>query len=236
MLNDHERDGLTSRRGSHVYEHVNEPIRAVHERVVGPRACGDMRACQEARLPCVGTSTYGVAMRVVLAGDSHFTEFSPHRPVTKLASRLRTHGVDVVSVAVGGANSRDVLLQQVPADSDCVLYSVGTNDAAPWKCVPLNEFVVNCDRLLSAPGPKRRIMFGPGPVIERALPGERTNAGLAAYAAVLERAAVTHSARYLSLVDLLVDGDLAEDGVHLNDSGYEKLAERVLVELQVRQT
>ena len=88
---------------------------------------------------------------------------------------------------------------------------------------------------MSAPGPKRRIVFGPGPVIKRALPGERTHAQLAEYAAVLERTAVTHSARYLSLADLLVDGDLAEDGVHFNDSGYEKLTERVLVELQVHE-
>ena len=75
-------------------------------------------------------------MRVVLAGDSHFTKFSPRRPVTKLSPRLRPYGVDVVCVAVGGANSRDVLRQQIPVDADWVLYSVGTNDDAPWKCVP----------------------------------------------------------------------------------------------------
>jgi lysophospholipase L1-like esterase len=175
-------------------------------------------------------------MRVVLAGDSHLTETSPHRPVTKLAPRLRSLGLDVVSVAAGGANSRDVLRQEIPAQADWVLYSIGTNDAAPWKRVPSDEFAVNCDQLFSAPGPGHRIALGPGPVVERAVRGERTNTDMTNYALVLEQAAARHAVRYVSLAGLLVDSDLAEDGVHLNDSGYEKLTERVLNELGVQRT
>jgi lysophospholipase L1-like esterase len=36
------------------------------------------------------------------------------------------------------------------------------------------------------------------------------------------------------MTDLLDDSDLADDGVHLNDSGYRKLANRILVELEIR--
>lgn len=68
------------------------------------------------------------------------------------------------------------------------------------------------------------------------MPGERTNGGLAAYAAVLGHAAGTYSARFVPMTDLLDNVDLAEDGVHINDSGYRKLATRVLVEVGLRPT
>lgn len=170
-------------------------------------------------------------MHVVLVGDSHVTETSPRRAVTKLAPRLRLFGLDVVSVAVGGANSRDVLHQVIPDDADWALYSVGVNDAAPWKGVGLDEFAANCDRLLSASGARRRLVLGPGPVIERHVSGERTNTSVAAYAAVLGRVAADHAASFVPMADLLDVVDLADDGVHLNDSGYDKLASRVLAEL-----
>ena len=174
---------------------------------------------------------YRVQMRVVLAGDSHLTETSPRRRVTKLAPRLRSLGHDVMSVAVGGASSRDVLRQKIPTDADWVLYSLGVNDAAPWKLVALDEFAANCDRILSTGGPTRRLVLGPGPVIERRVPGERTNAGLAEYGAVLERAATTHSAQFVPLAAVLDEADLADDGVHYDDSGYAKVTDCVLVEL-----
>lgn len=172
-------------------------------------------------------------MRVALLGDSHLTETSPSRAVRKLAPRLRLAGLDVVSVAAGGANSRDVLGQRIPEDADWVIYSVGVNDAAPWKSIDLDEFASNCDRLMSAPGAWRRLVLGPGPVIERHVSGERTNNRVAGYADVLRRLSATHAARFVPMADVLDEGDLAEDGVHLNDSGYDKLASRVLVELGV---
>ena len=173
-------------------------------------------------------------MRVVLVGDSHLTETSPRRPTTKLPPRLRRCGLDVVVVAAGGADSRVVLHQQIPGDVDWALFSVGTNDAAPWKSVDLDEFAANCDRILVNTGAKNRLVLGPGPVVERGVTGERTNKRLAAYTAVLQRAAVVHSALFVPMTDLLDDSDLADDGVHLNDSGYRKLANRILVELEIR--
>lgn len=172
-------------------------------------------------------------MRVALAGDSHLTETSPRRAVTKLPPRLRLAGLDVVSVAAGGANSRDVLGQRIPEDADWSIYSMGVNDAAPWKSVALDEFALNCEGILAAAGATRRLVLGPGPVIERHVPGERTDNGVAACAEVLRHAAATHAARFVPMADLLDDVDLAEDGVHLNDSGNRKLANCLLVELGV---
>lgn len=182
----------------------------------------------------IWSASVRLRMRVVLVGDSHLTDTSPRRRVTKLGPRLRRTGLDVISVAVGGANSRDLLGQQIPGGADWVVYSVGINDAAPWKCVPLEEFAANCDRIMADTHPARRLVLGPGPVADRGAPGERTNVVVAAYAAVLERVALSHSARFVSMVDLLDVNDLAEDGVHLNDSGYRKLTRRVLRDIDVR--
>jgi lysophospholipase L1-like esterase len=140
----------------------------------------------------------------------------------------------VVVVAVGGADSRAVLNQQIPGDADWVLFSVGTNDAASWKRVDLDEFADNCDRILIAAGAKQRLVLGPGPVVERDVTGERTNTRLAEYSAVLQRVAVVHSASFVPMTDLLGDSDLVDDGVHFNDSGYRKLANRILVDLEIR--
>ena len=173
-------------------------------------------------------------MRVVLVGDSHLTETSPRTPTAKLPPRLRRWGLDVVVVATGGADSRAVLHQQIPGEADWALLSVGTNDAAPWKSVDLDEFAANCDRILLNAEAKKRLVLGPGPVVERGVAGERTNKGLAAYTAVLQRAAIAHSALFVPMTDLLDGSDLADDGVHFNHSGYRKLADRILVELAIR--
>lgn len=168
---------------------------------------------------------------MVLAGDSQLTEASPRRSVTKLAPRLRAAGFDVVTVAEAGANSRDVLQQRLLPAVSWVVCSVGTNDAAPWKQVPLEEFGRNCDQLLAATVQYQWLMLGPGPVIERGAPGERTNETMAAYGAAVQQVAERHGARFVSLADVLASDDLADDGVHIIDSGYAKLAHRVLREI-----
>ena len=148
---------------------------------------------------------------------------------------MTPEGRRTIAPVTGGTFQGERLSGKVlPGGADWVVYSVGINDAAPWKCVPLEEFAANCDRIMADTQPARRLVLGPGPVAERGAPGERTNVVVAAYAAVLERIASSHSARFVSMVDLLDVNDLAEDGVHLNDSGYCKLTRRVLRDIDVR--
>lgn len=175
-----------------------------------------------------------VEVRVVLIGDSHLTETSPSYQTVKLPPRLRRAGLDVTVAATGGANSRDVQRQPVPADPNWVIFSVGVNDAAPWKRIEIEEFEVNCDRILGATVAARWLLLGPGPVKEQSTAGGRTEADVAAYAAALERATMKHSARFVSMTTVVDHADLTDDGVHLNDSGYRKLADRVLAELGCR--
>lgn len=67
---------------------------------------------------------------------------------------------DVTNAAVGGASTRDLAGQAGGAaieSDDVVVVSVGSNDAAPWKQVPLEEFT----RLLAtflADLPTRRVV------------------------------------------------------------------------------
>jgi lysophospholipase L1-like esterase len=167
-------------------------------------------------------------LQVALVGDSHLTDTST-RAVTKLGPRLRLLGLRVVTHARDGMNSRDALLLPPPApDCDWIVYCLGTNDAAPWNQVPPEEFAANYDRLLRVPPGPRKLVLGPPPVLERAEAGGLTNDEVGRYSVVAGAAARDCGALFTPLLELLDTDDLAEDGVHLNDNGYGKLAELVV--------
>jgi lysophospholipase L1-like esterase len=169
--------------------------------------------------------------RVILVGDSHLSA-DASRGVTKLDRRLRAAGWEVENFAVGGVTTRDgleILPDKLPAG--IAVYSFGTNDAAPWKLVPLDEFRRNYEQLL-ARCQGEIVVLGPTPVQEP-LAHPRTNALERRYS---EAAAVVANAVGATFVDLIsaLDGRddvLLEDGIHLNDAGYERLAELVLAAL-----
>lgn len=73
-------------------------------------------------------------MRIVLLGDSH---------LARIRRDLPALGPDVCNAAVGGASALDLLAQAATAsvgEDDVAVVSVGTNDAAPWKQVPVLTF------------------------------------------------------------------------------------------------
>jgi hypothetical protein len=77
-------------------------------------------------------------VRLVLLGDSHLAR------VRRDLHRLRGGGsteVEIVNAAVGGAFVSDLAEQALEVGlqpGDRVAVSVGTNDAAPWKQIPLD--------------------------------------------------------------------------------------------------
>ncbi|QDP96470.1 SGNH/GDSL hydrolase family protein [Microlunatus elymi] len=90
----------------------------------------------------------------------------------------------MLNVARGGASSRDLSTQVVGTkitDSDVVVLSVGTNDAAPWQQVPVDEFAENLSRFCSSHVPRNWIYLACPGVDERCLNpvGDRTNAIIA---------------------------------------------------------
>ncbi len=166
-------------------------------------------------------------MRVLLLGDSHLARLSP--------GDLGRIAPDVTNAAVGGASAPD-LARQVAGIADLpsydvVVVSVGTNDAAPWKQVPIET----SERALAdavARLPKRPAMH----VVYVASPGvdetrldrvpDRTNEVLADYSRV---AAHVVSAAGGAVVDTpavlapLGRAAYLDDGLHLTQAAYELL-------------
>ena len=103
-------------------------------------------------------------LRIVVVGDSQFTDASPARPVTKLGPRLRRHGYDVATCALGGLNTRRAvtMTRELPK-ADWTVFCFGANDAAPWKRVPLDEFDGNYETLLRRTRSPGVLVLGPAP-------------------------------------------------------------------------
>jgi lysophospholipase L1-like esterase len=167
---------------------------------------------------------------VLLVGDSHLADDSPDG-VTKLGPRFRRHGWTVVGMAHGGLDTRAALqlLTDFPR-TDWTIYSFGSNDAAPWKEVPLSEFESSYRRLLEMARSDRIVVLGPPPVAESADGAlGRTNARLRQYANCAAQLVTEVDGLFVPLMDLVrADTDLVGDGLHLNDRGYEKLAAALL--------
>ncbi|MEM9042025.1 MAG: hypothetical protein AAGD33_19230 [Actinomycetota bacterium] len=92
----------------------------------------------------------------------------------------------------------------------------------------MDEFESNCARFLRDVGVANRVVLGPGPIVEQGVDGERTDATTRRYSAALERAATATEAIFLPLRSVIDPSDLADDGVHLADSAYEKLVAALL--------
>jgi lysophospholipase L1-like esterase len=167
---------------------------------------------------------------MVLVGDSHLTEDSPGG-ITKLGPRLRRLGWTVVVKAQGGLDTRTAIkaLTELPR-ADWSVYSFGSNDAAPWKEVSLPEFESSSRQLLGMSRSEQIIVVGPPPVAENADGAwGRTNARLRRCSECAALLSMEVNGLFISLMDLLSsDKDLVADGLHLNDTGYEKLAAALL--------
>jgi lysophospholipase L1-like esterase len=159
--------------------------------------------------------------RIVLLGDSH---------LARVRRDLGRIGDDVLNVAVGGSSSRDLRGQAASVawrTDDRAVLSVGSNDAAPWKQVPLPEHVDLVSALLAAV-PAIRVYVAPPGVVEDRLTGDpdRTNAVMDAYrdavVAVCEAAGV-QVLRADRLLAHLGAGAFAADGLHLSGEGYDVL-------------
>lgn len=167
--------------------------------------------------------------RLVLVGDSQLTDSSP-RDVTKLGPRLRHRGYDVETRAIGGLDTREALIAiaELPA-ADWTVFCFGANDAAPWKRVPEAEFRTNYETLVRRARSPGVLVLGPAPVFESDVPGSRTLSETSRYSAIAGDVADRFGATFVPLLDALGPDDLADDGVHLNDHGYD-IVERFVVD------
>ncbi len=155
-------------------------------------------------------------------GDSHLARLRRERP--------RLSG-DVLNAAEGGASSRDLRRQAGaigPRDSDTVVLSVGTNDAAPWKRVPVSEFVQTLSTFVASQSPRRWVLVAPPGVVEGRLrrARDRTNAVIDEYRLAAIEVWEEVGGRVVR-TDLILESSgakaFAEDGLHLNGTGYRVL-------------
>ena len=159
---------------------------------------------------------------LLLVGDSHLAETTT-RDVVPVAARLRRLGWELTSLAVGGLDTRaalELLPNPLPA-ADATVVSFGSNDAAPWKQVPLDEFTTGYAEILGRVTSPVTVVLGPPPVREdRDDARGRTNVVLDVYSAAARQAAESSGAQFLDLREVLDPAtDLDKDGLHLADPG-----------------
>lgn len=170
--------------------------------------------------------------KLILFGDSLLAQASKHR-VLMLEDKLGGK-YDVYNCAVGGWDSRDLLKKSsyiAKLKPDVLVLSLGTNDASPWKQVPLDEFVDKVKQSLRLFEGSRIVYFLPMPIDEaRQLPEkQRTNRLQKQYhdaaKELCQNQGIEFTSSWSIFMPLLKSGKvyLIEDGVHLNDFAYEVL-------------
>ena len=169
--------------------------------------------------------------KFVLFGDSLLNNFNKEL-IIKLEGALKVY--DVYNCAAGGWDSRDGVKKSgyiASLKPDVVVIGFGTNDAAPWKQVPLEEFEKNVNIILDNFKSSKIIYFLPPPVNEEKEQEDekRSNVTMKLYHDAAKRICLGKGA---SIIDswsifmpmLTQKKDYhEEDGVHLNDFGYEIL-------------
>lgn len=186
----------------------------------------------ELALPSVYRDFVALAARgrVVLVGDSHLAKINRHQ--LRRLSELTAVRYPVVNHAAGGSTALDVLTDlelSALLPQDRVVVSVGTNDYAPWKRVPLQQFRSTVEELLNRLQHHRPVLLLPPPVDEQrqtsaGRTGLRMEQDRAPYVNALQAAAAAHGAPVVQVEGAEVH---AADGVHMSDAGYEILIPRL---------
>ncbi len=162
-------------------------------------------------------------MRAVLIGDSHLARLS-----NDLGSLVAT---PVFNAAEAGASIGDAVRQASSMEvdaSDIVVLSVGTNDAAPWKQIPLDTFTDGLDQVKDSFDLRRWIYMTPPGVDESRLSGSnnRTNMVMGLYRDEAITVLRSGGASILPALEVIAElGSLAfsSEGVHLTEAAYSLL-------------
>lgn len=162
-----------------------------------------------------------------------FARFGKER-IQKLESKVPQ--CDIYNCATGGWDSNDCAVKAPYIASlkpDAVIISVGTNDAAPWKQVPIETFEKNLNSILDSFKNSKIVFFPPPPVNEHKQKGEqrRTNELMQKYFDTVKEACSKRSVAYIDswaiFNPLLEEGQdyHVDDGVHFNDEGNDLLTD-----------
>lgn len=179
--------------------------------------------------------------KLILFGDSLFAQAGKHR-VVMFEDALP--GYDVYNCAVGGWNTNDCV-KKAPyiskLEADVVVISLGTNDAAPYKQVPIDEFVANIPKILEAFKESEVIWYLPTPIDQtksntfgKVIPNEVVKEYHDAAKKVCEESGIKVINSFAIFKPMLDAGETyhSEDGVHYIDKAYEIIARELSILLK----
>jgi lysophospholipase L1-like esterase len=170
---------------------------------------------------------------LVLYGDSLLAEVGKDR-ISMFEETLA--GYDVYNCAVGGWDTNDCLKKApyiAKLEPDVIVISLGTNDSASWKHVPLEVFAGNLRKIAEVFHGSKVIYFLPPPVNEtdtKTSGWPRSNDVLKQYhdaaKSVCQEQTIAYIDSFAVFMPLLDAGKEyhAEDGVHLTDTAYQTIA------------
>ncbi len=169
-------------------------------------------------------------MKLVLFGDSLINNFN--KPICQEIEKGAD--VDVYNCAVGGWDTNDGVAKApyiTELHPNIVLYSFGTNDAAPWKQVDIETYKSNLEVIFKTFKDAEKIFFLPPPVNEEKQPEnlKRLNSVIKDYYQVARDLCLSNSVKvidsWMVFKPMLDSGQdyHDEDGVHFNDLGYQVL-------------
>lgn len=163
---------------------------------------------------------------VVLYGDSMLARFT--KPRIDALEMTVGKPATVLNCAAGGWDSTDCVRRApalAPLRPDILVLSLGSNDCAPWKQVPVETFGGNVKEIVATFSNSYAVGLLP-PVIrevERPGLGRRRNADLDRYRQAL--AAATHAC--VDVAEVLTGMPpalrLEDDGLHLTSASYDQV-------------
>lgn len=170
---------------------------------------------------------------MTLVGDSVLHRTVRDDPLLEALS-IQEHFPDytVDNLAHGGTNSYDTLTSIEDYDfskSDIVIISLGLNDAAPWKQVPLEDFIANYEAIIKTVGHERIVAIIPNPVdTQKQIAPGRDNKLIQEYGDAVAKLAQKHHLQTTDMYKTVIQHDDAaslytEDGLHFNSTGYQLL-------------
>ena len=171
-------------------------------------------------------------MKIVLFGDSLLKNFGKDQ---LLELETAVAGADIYNCAVGGWDTNDGVKKSpyiAGLKSDVVILGFGTNDCAPWKQVPLEQFRTNIKQLLQHFAGSRVLYFLPPPIRQANGHGadyQRSPEMVKRYHDAAKELLAQEGIEYLdshAIFTPLLESNQnyhIEDGIHLNDLGYKIL-------------
>lgn len=171
--------------------------------------------------------------KLILFGDSLFAQMGKHR-INLFESTLP--GYDIYNCAAGGWNTDDCVKKSpfiAKLKADVVVISLGTNDAAPYKQLPIEKFIENIPPILEAFKDSKIVWYLPTPVdpaksdnFGAVIPNEVVKKYHDAAKKVCEEKGVDVIDSF-SIFKPMLDSGVTyhnEDGVHYIDKAYEIIA------------